>query len=382
MLSVVFFGCRFQGGLPAPTAALLSDAQTAIVSSNPAKPSNSGALLITRHTSLAVKTPSRLFVCLACLAGLLPLDAAEFTTPITLSETDTTYDGQDIVIDGTTVTIDGPHSFNSLLLTNAAVLNHSACTTTNTHRLDLVVAGTITVSTNSKIDVSWKGYPYGVASPAAGGASTGRSGGSYGGLGNVYGGAANAVYGDYADPNDWGSGGGENPWGGSPGGGLVQVEAGTLVLDGQIVTNGGNGGYTQGSGGGIRVRVGTLAGQGQINAHGGTGAGGGYGGGGRVAVYAQDFSGFNTNSILALGWGGGRRGDGTHRQRNAPLSRAIHGAWPSTGVPNERLHGLCGGIAHRRCRHSLQPAHRHGLFLARQAASPEPARADRAHGDR
>jgi hypothetical protein len=52
------------------------------------------------------------------LAGLLSLQAAEFTTPITISETDTTYDGQDIVISNTTVTIDGVHSFSSLLLTN------------------------------------------------------------------------------------------------------------------------------------------------------------------------------------------------------------------------------------------------------------------------
>jgi hypothetical protein len=59
---------------------------------------------------------------LAYLAGLLSLHAAEFTTPTTISETDTTYDGQDIVISGTTVAIDGAHSFNSLLLTNNAAI--------------------------------------------------------------------------------------------------------------------------------------------------------------------------------------------------------------------------------------------------------------------
>ena len=68
--------------------------------------------------SLAAKIPCLPFACLACLAGLLSLQAAEFTTPTTISETDTTYDGQDIVINSTTVAIDGAHSFSSLLLTN------------------------------------------------------------------------------------------------------------------------------------------------------------------------------------------------------------------------------------------------------------------------
>jgi hypothetical protein len=51
--------------------------------------------------------------------------AATFTTPITISETDTTYDGQDIVIDGPiTVTLYGSHLSRSPLLTNGVVLTH------------------------------------------------------------------------------------------------------------------------------------------------------------------------------------------------------------------------------------------------------------------
>ena len=49
-----------------------------------------------------------------------------FTSATTISETNTTYDGQDIAIVGTTVTIDGAHSFNSVQLANGAVLTHSA----------------------------------------------------------------------------------------------------------------------------------------------------------------------------------------------------------------------------------------------------------------
>jgi hypothetical protein len=77
------------------------------------------------------------FACLAGLAGLLSLHANTFTTPITISETDTAYDGQDIVISNTVVTLDRAHSFNSLLLTSGAVLTHSPCTASVIHMLDL-----------------------------------------------------------------------------------------------------------------------------------------------------------------------------------------------------------------------------------------------------
>ncbi|MCW5553069.1 MAG: hypothetical protein KIS67_13030 [Verrucomicrobiae bacterium] len=48
-----------------------------------------------------------------------------FTNAVVISETNTNYDGQDIIIDGPTVAIDGPHSFNSVPLTNNAVLTRS-----------------------------------------------------------------------------------------------------------------------------------------------------------------------------------------------------------------------------------------------------------------
>lgn len=59
-----------------------------------------------------------------------------FSNAVTISETNTNYDGQAFTVDGATVTIDGPHSFNSLLLTNGAVLAHSLGTTTNTGKCD------------------------------------------------------------------------------------------------------------------------------------------------------------------------------------------------------------------------------------------------------
>ena len=73
------------GRTTAPIAALLSDAQTAIVSPSPTTPSNSGALMITRPAALTAKVPWFLSVSFVCFVAIP--SAAEFTTPITFSAT-------------------------------------------------------------------------------------------------------------------------------------------------------------------------------------------------------------------------------------------------------------------------------------------------------
>ena len=105
------------------------------------------------------------------------------------------------------------------------------------------------------------------------------------------------------------------------GGGLIQLQAQTLQLDGKIVADGGGpqGGYAAGgSGGSILLTVSTLTGSGQILAAGGNGYYGdttgalhvGSGGGGRIAVYASDMSGFNLANITAPGGSGTSSADG------------------------------------------------------------------------
>lgn len=49
---------------------------------------------------------------------------ASFNTNVLITEADTSYDGQDIVVSGSILTVDGRHFFNSLLLTNGSVLTH------------------------------------------------------------------------------------------------------------------------------------------------------------------------------------------------------------------------------------------------------------------
>ena len=61
--------------------------------------------------------------------------ATTFTTPTTISVSDTTYDNQDVIVDGTTVTILGSHIFSNFIVRNSGIV------TTNTElKLDLTAA--------------------------------------------------------------------------------------------------------------------------------------------------------------------------------------------------------------------------------------------------
>ncbi len=270
------------------------------------------------------------------LLGTLDAGAATFTSNFVITETNLLFDGEGIVVSGATLTIDGTHRFNSLLLTDGAVLKHSPCTAASTFKLDLVVTNEIVVSTGTQIDVSGRGYVAGrTKGNATNGAATGQSGGSYGGLGGPRaGGSPNAAYGNHAAPDDWGSG---SAVGGS-GGGLIQIRGGTLVLDGEILADGSGAGFGGGSGGGILAVVGSLSGSGSIRAGGASESVGGAGGGGRIAVYALDYSGFDPARLTAPGGTGPAPGEtgtvyvvqGSLQQCVSPPSGLVSW-WPAEG---------------------------------------------------
>lgn len=189
---------------------------------------------------------------------------------------------------------------NSLVLEQGAVVTHSACTATATHKLDLTVAGTITVDASSRINVSGKGYLAGqtVGNTTEEGAK-GRASGSYGGQAPPDGEAhpSNAAYGDYREPAEWGSGGGP-PVGGTSGG-WVRIEAGQFVHRGTVTASG----QGAGSGGTINVHVGVLTGTGSFRAGGGSQQYAG-GSGGRIAIHADDYDGFSfANTTTYTSWG-------------------------------------------------------------------------------
>ena len=268
------------------------------------------------------------------------LSVTTITANTTISTTDKTYDGSDLVVDsGATVTFQGTHFFNTLdvihnstmsdvdpgnggayllilqsltveqgatlqtdgtleveqnvkvdggtlatdTLTAArldvihsGVLTGNAMTPSVEHKLDLELAGSVTVDGTSSIDVSGKGYQagYTTGNTTSGGA-TGYSGGSNGVRGGADQGSTNAAYGDYAlqDRLDaWGSGGASYA-----GGGFVKINADSMQLDGAVVSGGQGGYFGAGSGGGILLEInGTLTGTWTISAPGG---GSNFGGG-------------------------------------------------------------------------------------------------------
>ncbi|RLE63324.1 MAG: hypothetical protein DRJ47_09565 [Thermoprotei archaeon] len=230
------------------------------------------------------------------------------------------------------LTISNGSDTNKLIVTTNftiggyGTLNHSANSTTQTHRIFIDVGGDMTISSGGSINVNGKGYDEAAASAGKGcTAGPGSGGGGYGGRGgNGYGcSGGDGVYGSLTQPTDLGSAGGwtEGCWdgyGAGNGGGAVKLNvSGTLTVNGNITANGGNGLNARptyncdgggGSGGSIWIQADTLTGSGTITANGGIGAGysgtyyGGGGGGGRVAIYytTSNYSG----SITAYGGAG------------------------------------------------------------------------------
>ena len=167
------------------------------------------------------------------------------------------------------VVFDGPVAADSLSLTGGSVLMQMQTGFSGAERLD-IQASNIAIDATSKIDVSGKGYPGAyqggnqsnigrtIGNTTAGGSSE-YSGGGYGGSGGSFNsGTVNAVYGDPLNPNEIGSGGGGNSsYSGGNGGGLIRIKAGTISLDGSIISDGqaGSGYGGGGSGGGGRIAV-------------------------------------------------------------------------------------------------------------------------------
>ena len=231
-------------------------------------------------------------------------DTFVISTDSTIVPGDNSFDGHDITISSATVTISGFHRFNSLTLMQNAVLTHSE---EAPDKLVLEV-GKVAIEEGSAIDVSCLGrQAEGV---------TGYSGGSYGGNGIGWGGGeTNPSYGDYREPDSYGTGG-RDANGNYRGGGAVKLIADELMLNGSINANGGAsdlrrpmcGGSSGGSSGGsIWLDLGTISGAGLISANGGgmgtnldnTVLTSGAGSGGRIAIHYAT----NNNFVFTGKWG-------------------------------------------------------------------------------
>jgi YD repeat-containing protein len=243
-------------------------------------------------------------------------------------------------------------NFQNLIITNGATLTANAWNGSTGGWVVLKVQATLSIASGSAISVSGQGYRGGVSGQQgesyAGSQSTstsanyGGGGGGYsqgGGGGQVYywpgagggygSGGANgstfiigygSVVGSYGGnsygtvalaTNYFGSGGGGGVGSsGGNGGGAIEIEAGRLLVGGQIQANGNGGGtatyYTDGGGGSggsilLRVASASLA-TNNVTAMGGTAQGAaGNGGDGRIAVYyAENYAGGTTPVAYTL----------------------------------------------------------------------------------
>ncbi len=219
-------------------------------------------------------------------------------------------------------------SIVNLRVNGGAALSHAAQQDT----FNLAVSGDATIETNGQLNVTGLGYPAKTGPGAGWSAYNGNGGGGGhgggGGGGQVYGGyqGGGGTYDLETLPIDFGSGGIQ----GSGGGTIRLSVGGTVQLDGSIVAGGGNASdthYGGGSGGSVLMQVGTLTGGGTISANGGasgTGGPGGGGGGGRIALYASNLTGFDTNRITASGGSGAQWGqNGTVYLAGVPQAPVI-----------------------------------------------------------
>ena len=288
-------------------------------------------------------------------------------TALTISDGDTTYDTQDLVLYGNSVTVEGDHVFSDVLVTGGAQL---ALTGSEIQTGDLTLDGTstvelaggstldssgtilvsgtstllvkganidgqvdgewvgeggtitaqnLTVEAGSVIDADGQGYLGGQNNgqgQGPGSPSGGNAGATYAGIGGggAWGDPNTTTYGSIFEPTDLGSGGGgyDGLGGGTggTGGGAIRLDvSGTLTLNGEITADGESIGTTRGEGGGsggsIYVTTEVLTGAGTFSADGGSSLNnrGGGGGGGRVVVCYTDASGF-TDSASSTATGG------------------------------------------------------------------------------
>ncbi|HEX6397418.1 MAG TPA: Ig-like domain-containing protein, partial [Steroidobacteraceae bacterium] len=217
---------------------------------------------------------------------------------------------------------------NDVSLLNASVISALPATVNpkKVFGVKLEVGGTVAIDTTSAIDLNGKGYPsnYYSGPDFSSDTRSGCHGGVRGGLAN-----ADCTYGRLERARFAGSAGynydANNP---GSGGGLLDLQASALVLNGTIRANGANSAYNSsrggGAGGGIHVQVTTLSGAGQFQANGGSSNNDNSypgGAGGRISVYSSARSGF-TGSYRASGATNGiASGAGTVYVKDATVAR-------------------------------------------------------------
>nr|WP_246395155.1 PA14 domain-containing protein [Microbulbifer rhizosphaerae] len=244
-----------------------------------------------------------------------------------------------------------------LTLINGATLSAPTAQTSSksTYGIRLEVAGVVSVDADSAIDVSGKGYPNDNWSGPD--YETQSRGGCHGGIRSNT--SADCTYGRYERARFAGSGG--HYYNGSNrgyGGGVIELYAAGVNLEGAIRANGWNGGYPSGSyaagaGGAIHIEAQSFSGAGVLESVGGSNAySSSYpaGAGGRISVYT-DVDSFTGEFHVNGGTGGAVSGAGTayvqqlsqtygHLIVNNANRRAKNGSTPIRSIGRHEITGV------------------------------------------
>jgi hypothetical protein len=221
----------------------------------------------------------------------------------------------DPILSGTALNVQGPADLQSPITTGSVTISgavtavqitatdmtvNSGATLTQgaTDALRLNLSGTLTVQGN--IDVTGHGYGSFTSYP---GASTqgDATGGAHIGLGGVWSGPQGSTYGSVYRPQESGAGAGNGP----AGGGVIRIQAGAVLVNGNILAKG-SGGDRSGGGGSIWITTGKISGTGRIDAGSNAAPTYGAGGGGAVAIEYTDPT--STLPVLASATGTSSQG--------------------------------------------------------------------------
>ncbi len=215
--------------------------------------------------------------------------------------------GPEVVLEGN-AQVSGAIHASSVRVKSGAVVRPASGS-----ELRITTSGRLTIEANATLDVTGRGYaggssghPFGYA-PDGVTPSKNRAAGSHGGRGRKLE-DAGEVYDSVYDPRLAGGGGSwlNNGDLTGAGGGVVRIEAGEVVLDGQILAQGREVCGSPGAGGTVSIVTGTMSGTGLIDASGGIrpcSSGLNPGGGGRVAIVTGVWNGFDPLTQVKA-WGG------------------------------------------------------------------------------
>jgi hypothetical protein len=210
------------------------------------------------------------------------------TTSGSIASTNTQWENKVVVVSGTgtTVTIDGQHNFAKLIVLDGATVVE---TSGITNPLSLGTSSSTTdvyIGCNAAIDVSGRGFGSGTTLPGAT-APTDVDGGSHIGVGGIRNAPGGSTYGSVYRPQE--AGGGGNCAG--TGGGVIRIQSGSTVVDGNINSRGTNtgGGCSDRSaaGGSVWITTGKIGGAGKIDT-GSVNTTWGSGGGGAISIEYTD----------------------------------------------------------------------------------------------